>query len=75
MRVPVHEVEYEQLVADPSRFRGVLQFLDVDPDAGELRTTLRKWNQRPYRDAIVNFDEVRAALRGTEFEHLLARGA
>jgi LPS sulfotransferase NodH len=75
LRVPLLEVYYEDLVADPGRYADVLRFVGVDGSEAELKTSLQKWNRRRYDEAIENFDAVRAALAGTPYERLLEPAA
>lgn len=64
---PVHEVIYEEMVADPQKiFRGVGNFLGVtDIDYTTIKIT--KQNPEPLHQLVVNFDEVRQLLINTEF--------
>jgi Sulfotransferase domain len=71
LRSPVLEVTYEELAADRSAFTGVLDFLGVDPQPELLRSQLQKWSRGTYEERIENYSEVRAALAGTKYEHVL----
>lgn len=71
LRVPVLEVGYEELLQQPQRYAEVLSFLGVDASASDLRSRLQKWNRKSFRESIANYDEVRAALRGTKYLELL----
>ena len=57
---------YEDLVAQPeAHFAAVQAFLGVGPRP--LAVVTRRQHPGPLRDLIVNYDEVAAALRGTEY--------
>jgi sulfotransferase family protein len=73
--LPTLEVAYEDLLADPEQFKTLLDFLGVDPDACQLRSKLQKWNRRGFRDAIANYDEVKATLQDTKYLALLESSA
>jgi LPS sulfotransferase NodH len=74
LRLPVLEIEYEDLVRDPGRYAEILRFLAVDPDVSALTTSLEKWNRRTYEESIENFDEVVTALAGTRYSALFPGG-
>lgn len=59
-------VRYEDLVSSSEAWRPVFGFLGVG--AAELHAETRKQNATDLREIILNFDEVAAALRGTELE-------
>jgi glycosyltransferase involved in cell wall biosynthesis len=57
----------EDIAVDPSRaYRRVCDFLSVEPEPIEIK--YGRTTPFPLSDVIENFDEVRAALAGTEFE-------
>lgn len=61
---PVLELTYENLSQEPvTEGRRALEFLGADPEV-DLRVRTRKTGVDPLQDAIVNYDEVCAALRG-----------
>jgi LPS sulfotransferase NodH len=71
-RTPAIEVEYEALVADPSRFGPILAFLGVaDPDPSRLASGLTKVRTDPRADVISNYPELESKLSGTAFEPFL----
>jgi LPS sulfotransferase NodH len=57
---------YEELF-QPGTVRRILEFLDADPTA-ELQGATRRQSPACLRDLIANFDELAAALQGTELE-------
>jgi Stf0 sulphotransferase len=66
------EVEYEALVADPSRFGEILSFLRVArPDPSCLGSSLEKVRTEPRSHVIANFSELESTLTGTPFEAFL----
>lgn len=70
-------IEYEelfpQLGAPPSAevLGRIAEWLEVEPDFPKTEPRYRKMAVLPLDKAIKNYDEVAAALRGTEFEQLL----
>ncbi len=71
-RAPALEVGYEQLVGEPERFAGTLEFLGLPPnDWRLLRTGLEKINTRTHGELIENISEVQARLSRTHFADLL----
>ncbi len=67
---PVAEVTYEHLVDNADEVLDALQrFLGVEPR--RLRSPHERLQTRPLVDAIENWDEVSAALRGTAWEQYL----
>ncbi|HEY1593543.1 MAG TPA: Stf0 family sulfotransferase [Solirubrobacteraceae bacterium] len=71
-RTPTVEVEYEALVADPSRFGRVLEFLGVpDPDPSPLECGLKKVRTESRADVIANYPELEATLSATPFAAFL----
>ena len=71
LRLPTIEIFYEDLKEDLSGMSQVLEFLGVDPSPERLKSKLKKMSSNSHRDTIANYDEVAAALKGTEFESLL----
>lgn len=64
-------MHYEELVSDPQEtLNGSFDFLEVANVPTPI-SPLRKMTPDRLRDAIENFDEVAALLRGTEFEQFL----
>jgi LPS sulfotransferase NodH len=59
-------VRYEDLVTSSDAWRPVFDFLAVG--VAELHAETRKQNATDLREILLNFDEVAAALRGTELE-------
>ena len=59
-------VRYEDLVTSAGAWQSVFDFLGVG--TAELRAETRKQNATDLRQVILNFDEVAAALQGTELE-------
>ncbi len=58
---------YEDLVKQPEELFGEIQsFLGVEPRPLEMG--LRRQNPQPLRELLGNYDELREALRGTEYE-------
>ena len=72
---PTLDVTYEELLADPGAVVArVLGFLDVPGEVvGDL--PLKKMTPDALDQAVTNADEVRAALRGTEFAGLIEADA
>lgn len=72
LRLSVHEVSYEELLANDVRLDAVLAFLNVrrDPTAG-LAANIVKLAPFSHREGIANFDEVERSLRGTRFHAFL----
>jgi LPS sulfotransferase NodH len=71
-RTRTFEVEYEALVADPSRFGTILAFLGIqDPDVSVLGSSLKKLRTEPRSQVIANYAELESTLTGTPFETFL----
>jgi len=70
-RVHSLEVIYEDLTRNSSCFEPVWTFLQINPQNVEPQSQLVKLVRVGYSESIANYDEVRKALQGTEFEHLL----
>jgi len=67
----VHRVEYEDLIANPSSvFGDVLEFLKADPKI-QLVSSYGKATPDNLNEAIENYDELRAAVAGTDLEQYL----
>lgn len=72
------ELVYEDLFEEhpgspflPEPFQQIADFLDLDEVRFDLVPKTRKLAPQDLRDEISNFDELEAALRGTEFEEFL----
>jgi LPS sulfotransferase NodH len=65
---PVFELSYEDL-ATGNRLDDLQRFLGVEPRP--LTSRYRRLDPRPLREKIENWEQVRAALAGTQFEGLL----
>ncbi|HZF08115.1 MAG TPA: hypothetical protein VFE33_04920, partial [Thermoanaerobaculia bacterium] len=62
-------VDYEDLFgAGPESVEGVLRFLEVAVAEATLQGATRKQNPTDLRQLIANFDQLAAALQGTELE-------
>lgn len=71
-RTPTCEVEYEELVAAPMLFGGILTFLGLEHGAAsDLRSALQRRNTLPRAEVIENFAEIERSLSGTQFESFL----
>ena len=70
-RVPSLEIIYEDLSRDPSCFEPVWAFLQINPTHNMPQSNLVKLVRAGYPESIANFEEVRTALQGTEFECLI----
>lgn len=65
------EVAYEDLVADQRHFERVLEFLRVPAEQELPESNIFKTRIGRQADVIRNYDDVRAALRGSQFAALL----
>ena len=64
---PMLSIYYEELVSHPKQtFREVTDFLGVG--YRRPQTNLKKQNTMPLRQAIVNYDELKSAFSGTEWQ-------
>jgi LPS sulfotransferase NodH len=63
-RQPALRLSYERL-AEPGTLAQALTFIGVEPDEGLLRPRHERQSSDTLRDAIENYDELEAALRGT----------
>ena len=64
------KLTYEDLVPDPKdEFDRILSFLGVTP--ADLEVTTARQNPEPLEDLISNYDELRTAFQGTDYESLL----
>ena len=63
-------LDYEDLFGDggPAAVRGLLEHLDVTPDGAALAGATRRQSPTDLRQSIANFDELAAALEGSELE-------
>lgn len=68
---PVHEVAYETLFEEPSRFEALCRFLKVDAAFGAQESRLVKRQRAPHSEVIANFGEVRDALERAGMERFL----
>ncbi len=65
------EVAYEDLVADHMQFVHVQEFLGVPAGQGVPRSNILKTRTAGHQQVVANYDDVRAVLRGSRFEHML----
>ncbi|MBC7236744.1 MAG: sulfotransferase domain-containing protein [Chloroflexi bacterium] len=64
------EITYDELCNTPeTAMARICAFLSVPP--AELRSDFRKLNRQPHWESIANYEEVRRALKGSEYEPLL----
>ena len=69
LELPTLELVYEDLLAQPHAvYERVLQFLDVPQHALEAQT--RKNTSDDLREAVLNFDALRARYEGTRYESM-----
>lgn len=68
---PRFDLDYEQIGCE-SRLTALQRFLDVEP--AELRSWFTKLRTRPLERTIANFDQLRAALEGTDHARFLPGG-
>ena len=67
----VKNIVYEKLLADPTReIKELLEFMGVDPEI-ELTANINKATPDRLSEAIENFDELAAAVAGTDLEAYL----
>lgn len=72
LRLPVHEVSYEDLLDSDARLDPIFTFLGQRRDADiDLSPTIVKLAPFSHRDGMANFDEVDHCLRGTRFHAFL----
>jgi hypothetical protein len=72
LRLPVHEVSYEDLLASEARLDPILAFLGVRRDAtADLSSTIIKLAPFSHREGMANFDDVDQCLQGTRFHAFL----
>jgi LPS sulfotransferase NodH len=71
--IPSLRITYDDLCRDPiSTIKIILGFLSISiPENFSPKSEMKKVNQKSYREAIVNFEEVRTALKDTKFYDLL----
>ena len=65
------EVAYEDLVGDPAGFDRVRDFLGIPADRGAPQSNILKTRTGDQQQVVANYEEVRAALQGSRFAHLL----
>jgi LPS sulfotransferase NodH len=68
---PRVEVTYEALVAGEQELARILRFLGISHPASHVKSSFEKRGTTRHREAIVNYDEVRQALRATPFLNML----
>lgn len=74
LSVPVLDLTYEMLLASPQTvFDSIFTFLDVVPYP--LEGKYKKNTPDNLREAIINFDELKAHYQGTEFEAMFDKTA
>jgi hypothetical protein len=70
--LPVHDVVYEEALADDAVLHNALRFVGIgSPEAFPLDAVMLKLAPSSHRATIVNFEEVAQALAGTGFAGLL----
>ncbi len=65
------EAIYEELRDDPERFAELPGFLDVPVEKQGFKSVLQRVNPMAQCDVIENYSDVKTALAGTQFVHLL----
>ncbi len=71
LRLPVYELTYDQLCTDPmAQLRVICDFLSLAPPPA-ASSAFRRMNRAPHWESLSRYDEIRAALAGTEYEPLL----
>jgi LPS sulfotransferase NodH len=65
------EVAYEDLVGDPVQFNPLFQFLDIPFEGAHLESAILRTRIGSQREVLANYDEVRQALVGSRYSHLL----
>jgi LPS sulfotransferase NodH len=65
------EVAYEDLVVDSLHFKPLFDFLRIPFEGAALDSTILRTRTGSQRDVLANYDEVRGALAGSRFSHLL----
>lgn len=71
--LPVHELIYERLRAEPDGLTSTLRFLGLDASQQEsLTSSLQKLNSGSKSEMIVNWDELEKSLRDTRFARYLS---
>ena len=71
-RIGVHDVVYEDLLADDVSLEAVMRFAGVEDLGGrDLSARMQKLAPYSHRAGIANFDAVAAELRGTRYESFL----
>ena len=70
--LPVHEIRYEEMAADREKvLKSVSKYLSVPFSTDYFHSDLKRLQAGDYRNKIINYEEVKNALRDTEFEYLL----
>jgi LPS sulfotransferase NodH len=70
-RIRHFEVAYEDLVVDPVHFKPLFDFLQIPFEGAALDSAILRTRTGSQRDVLANYDEVREALAGSRFSHLL----
>jgi len=65
------EVIYEDLLAEPLRLRGLLEFLGVKPHMCDLRPFNVRQSNDSLSQVVINYKQLCAELKGSEFEQEL----
>jgi LPS sulfotransferase NodH len=74
-RIPVHDVAYEDLLADDGYLEAVMGFCGIDDLSGrDLSARMQKLAPYSHRDGVANYEQVAAELRGTPYERFLRPG-
>lgn len=68
---PTLEVTYEKLLKDGNELSGVLRFLGIHASTIHVESSLAKRGTSTHRDAILNYNEVREALKSTSYMDML----
>ena len=73
INTPIHRCYYEDMLEDRGRFMtGIFDFLDIPMEHVEYKDIIFKNTPRSLDEAILNFDEIRDAYKGTEYEKYFA---
>lgn len=73
-RLPHLEISYEALVRDSSEFNRITRFLSLPEAAAAKASSFSKIRQSTYADEIINFNEIKETLAGTQYAALLEPG-
>ena len=70
--LPVHEISYEEMAADREKvLKSVSKYLSVPFSPDYFHSELKRLKTGDYGSKIKNYEEVKNALRDTDFEYLL----